>query len=298
MDVSNEEGRNAQQELKSHEGVKTALFDFIKNKPLGAVGAAVFILMILVAIFAPFISPFDPVTTHIRERLAQPSLTHILGTDELGRDLLSRLIYGTRVSIMVGVLSSVIGSLIGAFIGIPSGYVGGRVDMAIQRIMDVLLAFPALIMALAIMAVLGTSIPNVIIAISIPFIPRSNRVVRSVALSVKEMQYIEAAKALGARSARVIFRHMVPNTLASYLIVITALLGNAILIEASLSFLGLGIPPPYPSWGRSLSDSMQYYLQAPWIAIFPGIAISLAVFGANLFGDALRDVWDPRLKRV
>lgn len=282
----------------TQEGLRTVLLNFIKDKPLGAAGGIVFIFMILVAIFAPLISPYDPLTTDIIGRLSSPSAQHLLGTDEFGRDLLSRLIYGTRVSILVGVVSSVVGSVIGAILGILSGYVGGRVDMILQRVMDVLLAFPTLILAIAIMAVMGTSIPNVIIAISIPFIARANRVVRSVAVAVKEFQYIEAAKAVGAKPIRVIFRHILPNCLASYLIVATSLLGTAILIEASLSFLGLGIPPPHPSWGRSLSEAMSFYLQAPWTAIFPGIAISLAVFGANLFGDALRDVWDPRLKRI
>ncbi|MFC2031833.1 ABC transporter permease [Chloroflexota bacterium] len=287
-----------QEKIEVKEGVWRVIRHFAQDKPLGAVGAIVFAIMILIAILAPLISPNDPLTTDIPRRLTGPSLLHLMGTDEVGRDVLSRLIHGARVSIMVGIIASVVGSMGGAILGIISGYAGGRVDLYMQRVMDVLMAFPILVLAIAIMAVMGTSVTNVIIAMSIPFIPRANRVVRSVAISVKEFQFVEAARAVGASPVRIVFRHVLPNCMASYLIVATSLLGSAILIEASLSFLGLGIPPPFPSWGRSLSEAMPFYLQAPWLAIFPGIAISLAVFGANLFGDALRDVWDPRLKRL
>ncbi len=291
--------------ISKTEKIKTAsrnfvstLADFAREKPLGATGGVVFLIMVLTAVFAPLISPYDPLTTNVWARLSAPSTQFLLGTDHLGRDLLSRVIHGAQISVVVGVTSAVMGTLVGGILGVISGYVGGRFDMILQRFLDVLLAFPALILALALMAVMGPSIPNVILAIGIPFIPRSNRVIRSVALSVKEFQFIEAARAIGARPARIVFYHVLPNTMASYLIIATSLLGSAILIEASLSFLGLGIPPPYPSWGRSLSEAMSYYLKAPWMAIFPGLAISLAVFGATLFGDALRDVWDPRLKRL
>ncbi|MFC1917102.1 ABC transporter permease [Chloroflexota bacterium] len=270
----------------------------MRDKPLGAVGGIIFMMMIILAILAPLISPYDPITTNVANRLMSPSMTNLMGTDHLGRDLLSRVIFGAQISVLVGVAASVIGTLTGGILGLISGYVGGRFDMIIQRFLDILLAFPALILALAIMAVMGTTVINVIIAISIPFIPRANRVVRSVALSVKEFQFVEAATAVGAKPIRIIFVHILPNTLASYLIIASSLLGSAILIEASLSFLGLGIPPPYASWGRSLSEAMTYYIKAPWLAIFPGVAISLAVFGINLFGDALRDVWDPKLKRI
>lgn len=296
--MANGEVISPPQVVATREGLWSALLRFAREKPLGAAGGMVLFLMLLLAILAPLVAPTDPLTTNARVRLAPPSALHLLGTDELGRDLASRLIYGARVSVLVGVAAAAAGSVIGALVGILTGYAGARLDFFVQRVMDVLLAFPTLILALAVMAVLGSSIPNVIIAIAIPFIPRSNRVVRSVALSVKEMQYVEAARAVGAKPARIVFRHIVPNCLPSYLIIATALLGTAILVEASLSFLGLGVPPPHPSWGRSLSESMQYFERAPWLAIFPGVAISLAVFGANLFGDALRDVWDPRLKRL
>lgn len=271
---------------------------FFRAKPLGAVGAVIFVLMILVALTAQWVAPYDPITVDIMARLLPPSWSHWLGTDELGRDILSRIIFGARVSAIVGIGATLMGTTVGALIGVISGYAGGRADMVIQRIMDVILAFPSLILSLAIMSVLGGSVWNVVIAIAIPSLPRANRVARSVAVSVKEFQYIEAARAVGVKPWRIISDHVVPNTLASFLIVATSMLGGAIMVEASLSFLGLGIPPPSPSWGRSLSEAMQYFYRAPWLAVFPGVAISLVVFGANMFGDALRDIWDPRLKRL
>lgn len=286
------------EKLAAKEGLLSVILRFAREKPLGAIGGVVFLLWILVAILAPWITPYDPLTNNIPIRLSPPTLAHLLGTDWLGRDVLSRLIDGARVSAVVAITATIIGTGLGALIGIVSGYIGKRVDLYVQRVMDVLMAFPTLVLALAIMAVLGASVVNVIIALSIPFTPRANRVVRSVAIAVKEFQYIEAAKAVGARRARIIFRHLVPNCMASYLIVFSSMIGTAILIEASLSFLGLGIPPPYPSWGRSLSEAVQYLYSAPLLAIFPGVAISLVVFGVNIFGDALRDVWDPRLKRL
>lgn len=271
---------------------------FFKEKPLGAIGGVIFLLMILVAILAPWLAPYDPISNDIPARLSPPSWQHLMGTDDLGRDVFSRILFGARISALVGVLASAIGISLGAVIGLASGYLGKKVDLYVQRVMDILLAFPSLILALAIMAVLGASVLNVIIAIAIPVIPRANRVVRSVAISVKEFQYVEAAQAIGSSQWRIIFRHVLPNCMASFLILATSMLGTAILIEASLSFLGLGIPPPAPSWGRSLSEAMRFNYNAPWLSIFPGLAISLIVFAANMFGDALRDIWDPRLKRL
>jgi peptide/nickel transport system permease protein len=276
----------------------TGLKRFIREKPVGAVGGVIFMVVVFVAIFGPLLAPYDPNDTNILMRLQAPSSEFLMGTDWLGRDVLSRLIYGTRMSLAVGVGAIFLGTTMGSIIGLVSGYLGGRTDMYVQRLMDMLLAFPALILALAIMAVLGPSLINVILAISIPTIPRANRVVRSVALTVKEFQYIEAAKATGAGQLRIIIKHVLPNCMASYLIVSTAFLATAIMIEASLSFLGLGVPPPEASWGRSLSAAMEYISNAPWLIIFPGLAISAVVFAANMFGDALRDFWDPRLKRL
>jgi peptide/nickel transport system permease protein len=272
--------------------------DFVREKPLGAAGGILVGLMLIVALFAPFLSPMDPLQTSPLERLLGPSSAHWLGTDGIGRDVASRLIHGARVSLLVGVVATLVGAVTGALIGMVSGYTGGRVDFFVQRVMDVLLAFPALILALTIMAALGPSVVNVIAAIAIPFMPRTNRIARSVTLATKEAVYIEAARGLGLREARVVLRHLMPNCVPPFIVYTTALLGSAVLVEASLSFLGLGVPPPHPSWGRSLSESMAFIQRSPWLTIWPGLAISLFVLGANLFGDALRDKLDPRLQRL
>jgi len=283
--------------LDQHSFRKT-IIDFIRDKPLGAVAGGVFVLMIVVAILGPLATPQDPGLTDLSRRLGSPSLQHFLGTDYLGRDIFSRLIAGTRLAILVGTVSSLAGATLGSVIGIISGYLGGKTDMFIQRIMDMIMAFPSLILAIAIIAVLGSSVTNVIIAIAFPSIPRANRVARSVAISLREFTFVEAARAVGATSTRIIFFHIMPNAMAAYLILVTSSLGMAILVEASLSFLGLGIPAPHPSWGRSLYDAMPFLYAQPLQAVWPGIAISLAVFASNLFGDALRDKLDPRLKRL
>lgn len=275
-----------------------AVWTFSKAKPLGAAAGIILLIMVIVAIIGPWITPYDPLASNVQERFKPPSWTHIAGTDNLGRDCFSRLIAGTRIALFVGILSSFVGTTAGVILGVISGYVGGRFDMYFQRFMDMIMAFPYLVLAMAIVAVLGNTLPNVILAIAFPQIPTANRVARSVALSVKEAIFIESARAVGAGQWRIIFRHVLPNALASYLIILTSALGNSILAEASLSFLNLGVPPPHPSWGRALNEAMQFFYASPWLAIYPGIAISLAVFGANLLGDALRDVWDPRLKRI
>ncbi len=277
--------------------VWAAICKFIRTKPLGAAGAAVIVLMTLAAIFADVIAPYDAYELNQRLQFGHPNLAHWLGTDEFGRDVLTRLIYGARIALFIGLASSFLGATAGAVVGLISAYLGGRTDLWLQRLMDIMLAFPLLILALAIVAVLGRSIPNLIVAIAIPVIPRTARVVRSSALAVKENVFVEAARAVGSSHIRVMFRHMVPNIMAPYLIVLTAQLGGAILTEASLSFLGLGTAEPTPSWGLMLSGGAPMYAEkAPWLAIFPGLAISLAVFGFNLFGDSLRDALDPRLR--
>jgi len=277
--------------------VWAAICKFIRTKPLGAAGAAVIVLMTLAALFADVIAPYDAYELNQRLQFGHPNLAHWLGTDEFGRDVLTRLIYGARIALFIGLASSFLGATAGAVVGLISAYLGGRTDLWLQRLMDIMLAFPLLILALAIVAVLGRSIPNLIVAIAIPVIPRTARVVRSSALAVKENVFVEAARAVGSSHIRVMFRHMVPNIMAPYLIVLTAQLGGAILTEASLSFLGLGTAEPTPSWGLMLSGGAPMYAEkAPWLAIFPGLAISLAVFGFNLFGDSLRDALDPRLR--
>jgi len=271
--------------------------EFVRAKPLGAFSAFLLICMILVAILGPWLTPYDPLTQNLKERLQPPSVNHLAGTDQFGRDILSRLIIGTQTAMLIGITATVIGKTTGVLIGIVSAYAGRKTDMAIQRVMDAFMAFPNLVLIIAFVAVLGNSITNLIIAIGVPMIPRPNRVSRSVALSVKEFQFVEAAKAVGASPTRIIFKHIVPNCVASYLIMLSAGLGGAIMAEASLGFLGLGVPPPHPAWGASLNEAMRIH-GAPWTAIFPGVAISAAVFAANLLGDALRDVWDPRLKKL
>ncbi|MCZ6873054.1 MAG: ABC transporter permease [bacterium] len=274
-----------------------AVRKFIITKPLGAIGGAVIVLLIFTAIFAPALAPYDVYELDQSLQFGAPNLSHWFGSDEFGRDLLSRIILGARIAMLIGFSASFLGATTGAFIGVVSAYTGGRTDLYVQRVMDVILAFPLLILALAIISVLGRSVPNLILAIAVPLVPRTARIVRSSALAAKEHVYVEAARAVGSSHSRIMMRHIVPNILAPYLIVLTATLGSAILTEASLSFLGLGTAEPTPSWGLMLSGGAPLYAEkAPWVAIFPGLAISTAVFGFNLFGDSLRDALDPRLR--
>jgi peptide/nickel transport system permease protein len=275
---------------------------FIVNEPLGTAGLVVIAFMALLGALAPLVAPYDPVAADFGAMLSAPSLAHPMGTDAFGRDVLSRIIYGARTALAVGLLSSFAGSSVGAVIGVASAYFGGRIDMAVQAFMDVLLSFPIIVLALAVVAVLGKGLLfgidfNLILAIAIPMVPRVERVVRSQALAIREMPYIDAARAAGYSHARIIFRHIVPNIVAPYLIMLTALVAQAILLEASLSFLGLGVTEPTPAWGLMLSEhAADFYQAAPWMIVFPGLAISAGVFAFNLFGDSLRDWLDPKLK--
>lgn len=262
---------------------------------LGAIGLVIMVLFVLAALLADFIGRYDPLSVDSLQRLAPPSAQHWLGTDAFGRDVWSRIVHGARISLAVGVGSTLLGSSIGVMVGLASGYLSGWVDLVFQRITDILQALPLLVLALVMTAALGPSLPNVIIAIAIPLIPTVARVIRANTLALRELPFIEAAKSVGMSETRIALRHVLPNTLAPLIVLATAQLGSTILTEASLSFLGLGIPEPYPSWGRMLSESAAEYVRvAPWLVIFPGVAISLAVFGTNLFGDALRDILDPR----
>jgi len=273
------------------------LLGFCRKKPLGAAGGIIMLVIAFTAIFANVLQTHDPIATDAAATLAPPSATHWLGTDHLGRDIYSRILHGARVSLLVGLGSTLVASVLGGIIGLLSGYVGGKTDLVVQRVMDILQGLPLLVLALVMAAALGPSIPNVILAISIPIMPRAARVIRSSVLSIREFQYVEAARAVGLTHLRIAFRHILPNTVGPFIVLGTAQLGSAILVEAALSFLGLGVPEPYPSWGRMLSVSAAEYAQkAPWLVLFPGIAISLAVFGSNLLGDALRDTLDPRLR--
>ena len=278
-------------------GWLSVVTNFIRQRPLGAVGAALILLICFVGAGAAWVAPYDPLANDYASMLAAPSEAHWLGTDAFGRDVLSRIIYGARTALTVGLGASCIGATLGSLIGISSAYFGGRIDLATQRVMDVFFAFPVIILALAVVAILGTGAGNVILAIATPMVPRCARVVRSSALSVREMPYVDAARASGFGHARIILRHMLPNVMAPILIMATAFLGEAILLEASLSFLGLGVQEPTAAWGLMLRGAaVEFAETAPWMAIFPGLAISLAVFGFNLFGDSLRDALDPRLR--
>lgn len=274
--------------------------EFFRRRPLGAFGLVLMFLMILAAILADRIAPYDPTALSFADLLAPPSPQHLFGTDNFGRDVFSRVLFGARTALLVGFSASLVGCTSGLVLGVVGAYVGGMVDQAIQRLMDVLLSFPLIVIAIAVVAALGTGedkIGNVIAAITVPIIPRVSRVVRSSALTVVEMPYIEATRSVGSGALRIMFRHVAPNVFAPYLIMMTAFLGQAILLEASLSFLGLGVFEPTPSWGLMLRGAgMQFLERAPWLAIAPGIAISMAVFGFNLFGDSLRDALDPRLR--
>jgi peptide/nickel transport system permease protein len=262
---------------------------------LGTIGLIIMVIFVLTAISAGFISRFDPLSVDSAHRLAAPDARHWMGTDSFGRDVWSRIIHGARISLAVGIGSTALGSTLGVMIGLTSGYLSGWVDLVFQRIIDILQALPLLVLALVMSAALGPSLPNTIVAIAIPLIPTVARVIRANTLALRELPFVEAAKSIGMSEMRIALRHVLPNTLAPLIVLATAQLGAAILTEASLSFLGLGIPEPYPSWGRMLSESAAEYVRtAPWLVIFPGVAISLAVFGTNLLGDALRDILDPR----
>ncbi|MFZ0853110.1 MAG: ABC transporter permease [Hyphomicrobiaceae bacterium] len=267
----------------------------LRHYPLGAIGAAIIGLFVFVAVFAPFITAYDPLSTNATLSLAPPSASHWLGADFMGRDVYSRLVYGARISLLVGCCSTLIGCSIGVLAGLLSGYLGGWVDLIVQRIIEILQALPLFVMALVMAAALGPSLRNTIIAISVALIPAPARVVRANTLSLREQPFVEAARAIGMSEMRIAIRHVLPNTLAPVIVIVTAQIGVVMLIEAALSFLGLGVPEPHPSWGRMLSASAAEYVRtAPWLVIFPGLAISLVVFGMNLLGDAVRDLLDPR----
>ncbi|MDP2948568.1 MAG: ABC transporter permease [Chloroflexota bacterium] len=270
---------------------------FIRRKPLGGVGLIVVLLIVAMAVVPGVFATHDPLDADFDAVLKGPRSVHWLGTDNLGRDMYSRIVWGSRVAIIVSFGAIAVGTTIGLVAGVVSGYFGRWVDVAMQRLIEIMLAFPALILALALMAVFGAGLDKVVIALTVVYAPRTARVMRGATLQVKAMMYVDAARAIGASHARIMFRHLLPNVMASYLIVASTLLGAAILTEASLSFLGLGVPPPAPSWGQMLSGNAQEIaLTAPWTAIFPGLAIVVLVFAFNAVGDALRDVWDPKLR--
>jgi peptide/nickel transport system permease protein len=279
-------------------GRARALWAVMRRKPLGAASAALIAIIVLTAIFADVLAPYDPLSAQPEIRLAPPSWEHPFGTDDIGRDVLSRVIHGSRISLWVGLLAVGIGTVAGMIIGLLCGYCEGRTDLVLQRVMDGVQAIPGLVLALAIVSVLTPNTTNAMLAIAMVIIPGNSRIVRGAVLAAKQNRYVEAAQAIGCRHPRIILTHILPNVTAPILVIASIWLGNAILIEASLSFLGVGTQPPTPSWGLMLSSTGRAFMeQAPWLALFPGLAISLAVLGFNLFGDTLRDAWDPKLRR-
>src|SRR5690242_14955184 len=270
---------------------------FARRQPLGMLGLVLVLIFALAGLFADWLAPYNPTSNDFAAMTQPPSWEHWLGTDQLGRDLLSRILFGARTAFIVGLTAATVGGFSGLVVGVGSAYFGGRIDLYLQRVLDVIMSFPLIIMALTVVSIFGTGVQNVIIAITIPLIPRCARVVRSNALSIREIPYVDAARALGFSDRRIILRHMVPNVVAPFLIMLTSFVGQAMLAEAALSYLGLGVQEPVPAWGLMLQGGAEEYAStAPWIAIFPGLAIMLTVFGINLFGDALRDVLDPKMR--
>lgn len=273
-----------------------ASWEFARVKPLGGISAGVLLTAILIALVGPYIVPHDPLTTHIGMRNTPPSPSFLLGTDMFGRDVLARMVAGARVSLLVGLAAAALGVFGGGLLGVMGAYVGGAVDMILQRVVDILMSFPTLILAIALVAVLGAGLDKVIFATAIINAARAVRVLRSSALSVKEMMYIDSARALGASNLRIAFRHILPNTTAVFIVLFSVVFGSAIIVEASLSYLGLGVPPPISSWGGMLTNAQRYIISAPWVVLAAGLPIILVVLASNLLGDALRDYLDPRLR--
>lgn len=277
--------------------IARGVWRLMKEKPLGACGGVIVLGLLLCALLAPVIAPYNYDETNVRQRLKPPGSQFYLGTDNLGRDLFSRIVYGARVSVTVGFGAVSIGICLATIVGVASGYFGGTFDVLVQRLVDAWQSLPGLVIAISVMAVLGPGLINVILLLAVLSAANGSRIIRSAALSIKENQFVEAARAVGANHRRIIVRYILPNVMAPIIIIATINLGFTILTEAALSFLGLGVPPPYPSWGEMLSGSGRSYMyKAPWMATWPGVAISLAVFGFNMLGDALRDLLDPRLR--
>ncbi len=273
------------------------LIRLVKEKPLGTVGAIITLLLLLTGIFANFLVPYGLNETHMAERLQAPSAKYWLGTDHLGRDLLTRVIFGARTSVIVGLAASILATIFSLFIGTISGYVGGKLDMAVQRIVDVVMSFPSLILLMVLMILIGQGLVQVIIVLSIRWGIAGSRIIRGSVIGIRENVYADAAEAIGCSTTQIIMRHIIPNIMAPTIILFTTRVPNVILVEASLSFLGFGIPPPMPSWGRMLSGAGRAYMHlAPWMALWPGLALAVVVYGINMFGDAVRDILDPRLR--
>lgn len=299
MDKPSEIATISEEKIKSHHWLVTFFLRLIKEKPLGLVGGIIVLLMLLTGIFANFLAPYgmNEVNMTPGARLAPSSPEHIFGTDNVGRDVLSRVIFGARISMIVGLSAAAINALLAAAIGVISGYMGGKVDLVVQRLVDAFMCFPPIFLYMTIMAVLGAGMLQVIIVLGLVSGIRSSRVIRSAVIGIRNNIYIEAANAIGAHPIQIMFKHILPNVMAPLIIIFTLAVGTTIVAEATLSFLGFGIPPPQPSWGGMLSyTGRQYMFQAPWVALWPGVALALVIYGINVLGDAVRDILDPRLK--
>ena len=273
------------------------LLRFTRNKPLGAIMGIIIVLVVLMSVFANVISPYHPLDTNPIMAREPPDREHWMGYDEVGRDVLSRVIFGSRISLIVGITSVVFGTVLGSLWGLASGYLGGKFDLITQRAVEVWMSFPSLVLALSLLVVLGAGLHTVIIAVAFTRVPYGVRVIRSVAIAVKEFMYVDAARSIGASEMRVMLRHVLPNCVAPFLIIMTAHIGTAIIVEASLGFLGIGIPPPTASWGNMLGSAVGQAINPHWWRIvYPGVAIVITVLSFNIFGDAIRDVLDPRLR--
>ena len=274
-----------------------ALWLFFRQKPLGAIGSGLIFVLVLMGAFGPFVAPYEPDDIGVAKKYATPSWHGtLLGADQFGRDVFSRMLYGARISLVVGVVASTAGTLVGAILGLMSGYWGGRTDAILQRFIDILMSFPLIILALTLLTALQRSLATVIVAIGVPFIPYGARVVRASTMVIKEIQFVEAARAIGCSDLRIIARHIAPSCVSLYLVLTTGFIGVAIITESALGFLGLSIPPPTPTLGGMLSEALALLMFAPHVAVAPGVFITLAVFAFNVLGDSLRDVLDPRLR--
>jgi peptide/nickel transport system permease protein len=274
------------------------VFYRLLRSPTGVIGLAVMALLVVTAVFAPLIAPYDPLAQHQGAELAVPSATYWVGTDEFGRDIFSRIVYGSRISLIVGVLAVMVGGAIGISTGLAAGYLGGWLDACIMRLWDTLLAFPAILLGIAVAAVLGPGVSNAALALAIISIPQFSRITRAAVLSEKQREYIQAARCIGSQDRRIVLRHLLPNTVSPLLVQLSLAIAYAVLLEAGLGFLGLGTQPPDPSWGTMLNASRAYLRQAPWYAVFPGIALSTLLVGLNFLSDALRDALDPKLTNL
>ncbi len=298
MSVAEIGGGAELQEALGKQSYLDKLIHLTKRQPLGAVGGVIVFALVILTVFASVITSIDPVANNFEDMLLPPGADYWLGTDQFGRDILTRLIYGAQTALFVGLTCAFTGATTGLVMGVASAYFGGTFDLLFMRVMDVFMAFPAIIMALAIVSIFGSEIYYVIMAITLPIIPDCARIVRSNALQIRAIPYVDAARALGFNHARIILRHMLPNVMAPYLIIMTSAIGGAILSEASLSYLGMGVQEPTPAWGLMLQGGAEEYVESAfWVAFFPGFAIAVTVFGFNMFGDAVRDVLDPRLRR-